>query len=437
MAILEEWHEPATPLEAGQTAVHRDASRPLRICLLSYRSNPLCGGQGVYLRHLSKALAELGHRVTVLSGPPYPELLPEIELVKLEGMDLYANGLGSLRLQHLRSASNLLEWLSKLSGGFAEPQAFGQRMVRYLLREGHARDYDIIHDNQTLCYGLLTLQKKGLPVVTTLHHPITRDLQSALLGAPWWQRPLIRRWYRFLSMQKKVARQLHHLVFISTSSRNDSMTDFGIRPEQARVIHNGVDHTLFRPLPQLERHPCQLLTTCSADQPMKGLRHLLEAVAQLAPDHPKLELLIIGKLRPDGDNARRIRQLGIESRVQSVSGISDEELVRRYATATVAVVPSLYEGFSFPAVEAMACATPLVSTDGGALPEVVGTAGLVVESGNSRALATALDRLLKDPALREHHAEAGRQRVLEKFSWRQTALQFDNYYRQILTHADH
>ena len=159
-------------------------TKPLKICLLGYRSHPYGGGQGVYINYLSKALVEAGHAVDVISGPPYPILDPRVRLIEMPSLDLFANGLGSLRLHHMRSMSNIIEWLSKLTGGFSEPYTFGRRVVKYLRKHGH--QYDLIHDNQSLSYGMLELQRMGLPLVTTLHHPITSDLRIAIRAAGGW-----------------------------------------------------------------------------------------------------------------------------------------------------------------------------------------------------------------------------------------------------------
>jgi len=186
----------------------------LRIALLGYRSQPFAGGQGVYLNYLSKALVEAGHHVDVISGPPYPHLDPRVRLIQLPSLDLFENGLLSLRPRHLKSLTDIIEWLAKLTGGFAEPYTFGRRAVRYL--RDHGGDYDLIHDNQSLSYGMLEIQDMGLPLVTTVHHPITSDLRIALKAARgWYERLLIRRWHSFLNMQKKVVKQLHNVVTVS------------------------------------------------------------------------------------------------------------------------------------------------------------------------------------------------------------------------------
>ncbi|MFT6368921.1 MAG: glycosyltransferase involved in cell wall biosynthesis, partial [Bacteroidia bacterium] len=203
-----------------ETGALPEHCRSLRIALLGYRSQPFGGGQGVYLKYLSKALVEAGHKVDVISGPPYPHLDPRVRLIELPSLDLFENGLGSLRLQHLRSWTNIIEWTSKLTGGFAEPYTFGRRAVKYLKQHGH--NYDLVHDNQSLSYGMLQLQEMGIPLVTTLHHPITNDLRIALKAArSWHERLLIRRWHSFLNMQKKVVKKLHNIVTVSDCSRQD------------------------------------------------------------------------------------------------------------------------------------------------------------------------------------------------------------------------
>ena len=408
-----------------------EPARPLRIALLGYRSAPHSGGQGVYLNYLSKALVDAGHSVDVISGPPYPHLDPRVGLIELPSLDLFENGLLSLRPRHLRSMTNIIEWTSKLTGGFAEPYTFGRRVVKYLRQ--HGSEYDLIHDNQSLAYGMLELQRMGLPLVTTIHHPITSDLRIALNAANnWYQRLLIRRWHSFLGMQKDVVRQLHNIVTVSDCSRQDIARDFGLQPAGISLVHNGIDTEVFRPLPGVTRKPLRLMATCSADAPLKGLRYLLRAYARLLQDYPELELLLVSKPKPGGKTEKLVKRLGIADRVQFVNGISTEQMVHYYAEATVAVVPSVYEGFGLPAGEAMACGVPVVSTEGGALPEVVGDAGVIVPVKNVDALVGAIDGLLQDPVRREALGECARRRILEQFSWQVCAREMGDYYQQVL-----
>jgi len=418
----------------GAPASPPSAQRPLKICLLGYRSAPYGGGQGIYIKYLSKALVNAGHEVDVISGEPYPHLDPRVNLIKMPGLNLYEHyphHIRALRPHHLMSLADMVEWASMATGGFAEPYAFGRRMVKHLRRYG--RKYDLVHDNQSLCYGLLDLQRMGIPTVATVHHPITRDLKIALDAAPGWRdKLLIKRWHSFLNMQKRVIRQLDNIVTVSSCSQRDIASGFGISENDISLVYNGIDTEEFCPRDHIVRNPMRIMATASADQPLKGLKYLLEAYADLLPRYPELELLVVGKLNAGGYTERLLQRLNIVDKVKFVSGISTEELVDYYAEASVAVVPSLYEGFGLPAGEAMACAVPVVSTSGGALPEVVGDAGLVVEPGSRSALAEAIDSLLSDDEKRLAIGEAGRQRILEKFSWTVAAREMTDYYYQVL-----
>jgi len=405
----------------------------LKICLLGYRSNPYSGGQGIYLKFLSKALVELGHRVDVISGEPYPELDERVRLIKLPGLNLFEskNHVTALRPRHLLSYTDFIEWWSMLTGGFAEPYTFGRRLVQYFKR--HKPDYDIVHDNQSLCYGTLQLQRMGVPLLTTIHHPITSDLRIALQSADNWKmRLLIRRWHSFLGMQKKVVRQLDNLVTVSEFSRLDIAADFAVPEHKLRIVHNGIDTEAFRPIPDIERDSCTVMATASADAPLKGLDYLIRAIAELAGEMPRLKLTVLGKLKKDGDTVKLIKQLGVGDRITFHSGLSTQEVAELYARATCAVVPSVYEGFGLPAGEAMACGVPIISTDGGALPEVVGDAGITVPTRDAGALASAIRVMLDDEKLRQKLSERGRRRILEKFSWSVAAKEMEKLYRRII-----
>ncbi|EED36985.1 glycosyl transferase, group 1 [Luminiphilus syltensis NOR5-1B] len=404
---------------------------PLRIALLGYRSSPYSGGQGVYLKYLSRGLKHLGHEVSVISGPPYPELDEGVALVKLPSLDLYQNGLRSLRTHHLSDRLAIIEWLSKLSGGFAEPWTFGERAREWLL--AHRDQFDVVHDNQTLADGIFDIQKAGIPLITTIHHPISRDLRHALQQEPQLHRRLfLRRWHLFLRMQSRVARKLNHLVTVSTPSRDDIVSDFGVDSSRLSVLPNGVDTALYRPLPGVRRHHCQIMAIASADVPMKGLSVLLRAASELLAHFPDLQLLLVAKPRPGGETERLIDALDLSARVRFVSDISDEELVRHYAESTLAVVPSLYEGFGLPAVEAMACGVPLVSSDGGALAEVVGDGGVLVPAGNAGALAGAVAGLLSNPEKRQQLAKRARARAEQRFCWNVCAAKMVDHYRRVI-----
>ncbi|MGH9087405.1 MAG: glycosyltransferase family 4 protein [Acidimicrobiales bacterium] len=397
----------------------------LRIAFLVYRGNPRCGGQGVYTRHLTRELRALGHSVEVFAGQPWPELDEGVGLTPVPGLDLYRDP-DPFRLPHpreIRDVADAAELGIMCTAGFGEPLAFSLRARRLLAaRRAH---FDLVHDNQCLGAGMLGMVADGWPLLTTLHHPITVDRQLALrhTTSPW-QRATTRRWFGFLRMQVRVARRLPAILTVSESSRTDIAAQMGVDPARMTVVPVGVDHTVFRPRSEVSPVPGRLMVTSSSDVPIKGLVPLLEAVAKLRTER-RIELLVVGQPRPGGRVARAIERLGLDDgTVRCVSGISDDELARSYAAAEVAVVPSLYEGFSLPAIEAMACGIPVVATSGGALPEVVGRSGetgLLVHPDDPGALAGAIAQLLDDAALRERLGAAGRRRVMDRFTWQVTA----------------
>jgi glycosyltransferase involved in cell wall biosynthesis len=411
-------------------------SESLRIALVVYRGNPYCGGQGVYVRHLSAALSRLGHRVTVFSGQPYPELEAGIELVKVPSLDLYrdADPFRRPRLREIGRVVDALEVATMFTGGFPEPRTFSIRLRDELRRR--QGDFDVVHDDQSLGWGILDLCRAGLAVVASVHHPVSidrgLDLAAASSARKRWS---LRRWYGFSAMQSRVARRLPVLVTVSHSAKRDIVAEMGVHSSGVLVVPVGVDTALWRPLPEITRVPGRVMTTASADIPLKGLAILLEALAKLRTERDDAHLVVIGKLRENSPIGRLIFHLDLGDAVEFVSGESDESLVERYASSSVAVVPSLYEGFSLPAIEAMACAVPLVCSNGGALPEVVGASeesAVVVPAGDPFALFDALRRLLDDPRAAQALGERGRARVTDRFTWDATARSTVRAYRLAL-----
>jgi glycosyltransferase involved in cell wall biosynthesis len=410
----------------------------LRIAFLVYRGNPHSGGQGVYTRYLTRELVALGHQVTVFAGQPYPVLEDGVEFVPLPSLDLYREP-DPFRVPwpwEFKTLIDVAEFGLMCTAGFPEPLTFSWRIRRELARR--KGDFDLVHDNQCFGRGLVGVMEDGWPLVATLHHPITVDRDLELAHARTRRKKLtLRRWYGFLGMQMRVARQVPRIVTVSESSKRDIVRQMGVGYDQLAVVPVGVDHLRFRPLPDVQRVPGRLMTTASADVPLKGLVPLLEALAKVRTER-HAELVVIGKPRPESRVDDTIERLGLSGAVTFVSGVSDERIVELYAEAEVAVVPSLYEGFSLPAVEAMACGVPLVATTGGALPEVVGEdddTGLLVPPGDPSALAVAIGRALDDADLRARLGEAGRRRVLERFTWRACAEGTVEHYRAALADA--
>jgi glycosyltransferase involved in cell wall biosynthesis len=406
----------------------------MRIALLSYRSKDHCGGQGVYVRHLSRGLVELGHDVEVFSGQPYPQLLdPRVRLTEVPSLDLYREP-DPFRVpwpSEIRDSIDLLELATMWSAGFPEPRTFSLRVARLLA--DRRDDFDLVHDNQCLGTGLLKIAAAGLPVVATVHHPITRDRELDLAAARWWRRPLLRRWYGFLKMQQAVARQIQDLLTVSSSSAADIVADFDVATDQLHVVPLGVDTDLFRP-GSAPRQRGRVIAIASADTPLKGVRTLLHAIARIRVNRD-VELRLVAKVEPNGPTHKLIAELGISDIVHITSGLPDAELAALFASAEVACIPSLYEGFSLPAVEAMASGTPIVASQVGALPEVVGTDGAcaqLVPPADVAALTRALGDLLDSPDKRRALGQAGRARAVSVFSWEAVAAQTVRVYERAI-----
>lgn len=406
----------------------------LRIALLSYRSKAHCGGQGVYVRHVSRELVELGHRVEVISGQPYPRLDSGPSLVELPSLDLFCDE-DPFHVPHpreIRDWIDVCETFSMLSGGFPEPWTFSLRAARLLKQR--LNDFDVVHDNQTLGYGMNSIAKAGLPLIATIHHPCSVDRVVEIANAPNLRQKIgKRRWYGFTRMQGRVARKMTSIVTVSSNSASDIVRDYKVDPDVMRIVPIGVDTTTFRP-PSAPRVPGRLVAVSSSDSPIKGVKVLLEAVAKLSTGHD-VELVVVGQPKPDGPVARAVKDLNLAGTVRFVSGLTDDGIAELLASAEIAVVPSLYEGFSIPAVEAMACATPLVATSGGALPEVVGTDGrsaVLVQPGDAAELADALGALLDDDERRHSIGAVGRSRVETSYTWRRVAESMVEVYRDAI-----
>ncbi|MGB8179628.1 MAG: glycosyltransferase family 4 protein [Acidimicrobiales bacterium] len=420
-------HVPARPAAPGK----------YRVAFLVYRGNPTCGGQGVYTRHLTRELVALGHSVEVFSGQPWPELDEGVGFTPVPGLDLYRNP-DPFRMpapSEFRSLADVAEFGVMMTSGFGEPLAYSLRLKSLL--DARREEFDIVHDDQCMGPGILRLHRRGWPLLETLHHPITVDRAIALDHADsFWRRLSTRRWFGFLRMQIRVVKKLPAILTVSHNSKADIHAQMGVALDRLTVVPVGVDHEVFRPYDDVVKKKGRLMVTTSSDVPMKGLVPLLEAIAKLRVER-EIDLIVIGKPQPKGRVASALERLGLSDIVTTITGVSDEELARLYGEAEIAIVPSLYEGFSLPAIEAMSCAVPVVATTGGALPEVVGVSGetgLLVEPNNPDALVEAIARLLDDGALRDRLGAAGRERVIERFTWQVTAKGTAACYDAILSH---
>jgi glycosyltransferase involved in cell wall biosynthesis len=338
------------------------------------------------------------------------------------------------RLSEFKDRFDVLEYLVTSAATFAEPLTFSLRAHRELV--GRLEEFDLVHDNQCLGTGIWKIHEAGLPVLETIHHPITVDrrLETKHATTPW-KRFTKNRFYAFTAMQTKVAKKLPRILTVSSNSYNDIVKDHGVDPERLHIVHVGVDPKQFRPLTDVDVVPGRLMTTASADVAMKGLAFLLEALAKLRAEDDTIHLVVIGKPKYDSKATQLIKELDLSRSIEFVTGVSDQRIVELYNQAQLAVVPSLYEGFSLPAIEAMSCGVPLIATTGGALPEVVGDDGvtaLQVPPGDSEALSAKIKWALAEKDLRSTIGAAGRERVIQNFSWTITAERTVEHYRALL-----
>jgi len=406
--------------------------------MLAYRGKPHVGGQGVYVREMSKALVELGHTVEVFGGPPYPDLDDKVPLHKFPSLEIFNDHYpGRIPgFWEIKDYPDFVEVCSYLTGNFSEPLSFSMRAFRALKQRSD--EFDLVIDNGSLAYGNLKIQKKlGLPILGIIHHPITVDRRLELDNArTFLERLGKRRWYAFTRMQTRVCQKIQRIITVSESSKEDISHDHKVDINKIHVVPIGIDTDFFAPQTDIERIPGRIVSTASADVPLKGQKFLLEAIAKVRDEFPHVHLELVGKQREGSTTAETLNQLGLDDIVRFNQGISYKELVNLLASAEVAIVPSLYEGFSIPAIEALSCGAPLIASTGGALPEVAGPhleTCLAVPPGDSDALADQIKYAFQNPDLCRKIGLAGRQRVIEKWSWRESAITTAEHCRSLLS----
>ncbi|MGB5926000.1 MAG: glycosyltransferase family 4 protein [Dehalococcoidia bacterium] len=415
----------------------------MRICLLTYRGNPYSGGQGIYVYYLSREFQRMGHEVEVIASAPLPEVSEGVVLHQLRSSSIYHPG-SSFRknLPKVRNLVDLYELCASRLGIFAEPWAFSFRAYAKLKELCKQRRFDIIHDNQGLGYGLLLMKRLKIPVIATIHHPLPIDRQADLEQADGLRdRWRIKKFYSFIRMQAFVARRLDRIITVSQSSAEDTRLLFKVPADKLRVVYNGIDTEIYSMNEETSRNRDGLIMVANTDDRKKGVFYLLQALRLLREDGMKLTIVDdaerhssyvedVGSLPLYG--SKLVRRLNLDGMVHFTGRLTREELAQHYAAAKIAVVPSLYEGFGLPAAEAMACGTPVIATTGGALPEVVGDAGMLVPPANADALTAAIKQLLNDRQAQQRMSEAGRKRVKEKFNWEQAAGKTIEIYREVM-----
>ena len=407
----------------------------MNICLLSYRGNPYCGGQGVYLYFLSRELARMGHSPTVLVGPPDPWPMPWARTFPVESLNLWGvrkNFLPPVSPWRIFRPLNFFEFAATRFGFFPEMLIFSVRALRALEKIFPREGFQVFHDVQSLGYGLLLVKRFRRPLVTTVHHPLTIDFQHSLERDRNFKEKYYTVVFYPLGMQGRVIRRCDRVLTSSRETARQIEEAFRVSRDRIRNVANGLDTEFFRPENGTPRGSQRVLFVGNTDDPKKGARYLLQALT-LLPE--KVNLTIVDEGGPAKTYAPDlVQKLGIFRRVTFTGKLSPENLRREYHSAQVTVVPSLYEGFGLPAAESMACGTPVVATSAGALPEVVGEdgAGILVPPRDAKALAMAIRQVLEDRGQRERMAKAGRERVENLFSWRKVAERTVEVYRELL-----
>ena len=402
-------------------------NQKLNIAICSYRSAPFGGGQGIFVFELSRALKNLGHNVDVISGPPYPNLEDDIDLIKSPGLDLFSTFDFKKRLKIFlekknKSTDDWFEFISALFGGFPELKTFGNRASHLL----STTSYDVVIDNQSLSYGMIEVQK-NIPLIEIIHHPITKDYRYDMQFSRGIVQKISKwRWFSFLKMQKKVSQKLKVFSTPSHNSKKDIANDFGVPEGNISVIPNGIDYSSFTPLKDVKRVPGQIITTASADVPLKGLDFTLHAVARLKEEYPQLRLVIIGAPRSGGHTERLIKRLQIEENISYRSNLTRYEIAVEYAKSNVAIVSSLYEGFGFPVGEAMACAIPLIATNVASIPEITQSFAELIPAESSDAIEAAIKNIFTNPETNQLRADAGRTHIIDNFDWQKIAMLYED-----------
>jgi len=407
----------------------------MHICLLCYRGNPYSGGQGGYLFSLSRELARIGHRITILVGAPLPRPMPWANIVPVENLNLWG-----VRRDFLPSPNpwgifrplNFFEWGVTRFGFFPEMLIFSFRIIPLLRKLLRFEKVDVIHDVQSLGYGLLLAKGFGRPVVTTVHHPLTIDYAASLERDRNFKEHYFTVVFYPLKMQRRVINRLDRVITSSEETAREIARSFRVPPEKIRNVYNGLETEFLRPGNGEHRVPRRLLFVGNTDDTKKGIIYLLKAMT-LLPE--AVTLTIVDQGKPHKTYApRMVDEWGLSSRVTFTGKVPTEVLRTLYREAEAAVLPSLYEGFGLPAAEAMACETPVVATATGALPEVVGGdgAGILVPPKDPKALAAAIWKILADPAGRRKMGQLGRRRVEELFSWGKVAERTVNVYRELI-----
>jgi glycosyltransferase involved in cell wall biosynthesis len=405
-----------------------------------YQGNMYSGGQGVYLFYLSRELARMGHEVHVIAGPPYPTLDERVVTHNVKDYSYWTYhhykkdfifNRPPLSYFHPVNFYDFISTRIALSSLLANYSVRAYFKLRELARDHR---FDVVHDNQTLSYGVWAAHATGFPLVATIHHPLSYDLRNQLRQAKSTYEKARRILWSPWMMQELTARYVDRVIVVSETSRIDVEEAFRLPKDRVRTVYNGIDTDTFRPLPGVERIPDKLLYVGNSEDRNKGARYFLKAL-DLLKDEIDFRVTFVDNAKHNLKLAPRlVDEYGLNSRVDFTGRIPTPELVQHYNEARLLVTSSVHEGFGLPLAEAMACGCPTVATDIGAYREIVehGTSGWLVPPADPAALASAIRMMWNDGELRARLAAGGRERIVEKFNWRKAAEETLAVYEEIV-----
>ncbi len=406
----------------------------MRVLISGYRGNPYCGGQGIYIYNLSRELAKLGVEVDVMVGPPYPDPLEEWATVyKIENLNIWSIKTKDIpyeKLVRIFSPWNFADYILTRLHMFPEMETYSFRAFFALKKILKEKRYDIIHDIQSLGWATVPMKGYGIPIVTTVHHPLTKDREADLMGNfGLWDKTTTILFYPLI-MQSFVIKRLDRVITSFREGITELNKAFGVKPEKVSVVYNGMDVDLFQNTGE-PREENALLFVGNTEDSKKGLIYLFEAMTML-PENVTLTIVDDGPPKKM-TAADMIKKFNLSHRVKFTGKLSYEALVSLYSRKTILVMSSLFEGFGLPAVEAMACKTPVVVTTAGSLKEVVTEdCGILVPPKDPIALKDAILKLLSDSELRKKMGENGRRRAVENFSWPVAAKNTLKVYEDVI-----
>ena len=406
--------------------------KKLKIGLLSYRSDPFSGGQGIYIKNVSEALKNRGHEVTIFSGNPLPIVSNKIKVVEINTPGYFEtfNSFERFKIFQAQEKTRLDLWdfIETFTGTFTEPIFFGDRLLQNTEFVKTADSYDVFHDNQSISNYPDSINKK---LITTLHHPIHVDRDIDLENESSFLRKLaIKRWYSFLNFQKKNLKKVKKIISPSKSSKKDICHYFQYPAEQISVIWNGIDLADCK-FHQRTSFNSEFVTIISSDVPMKNLRNILKALYLLKNDGLDAKLTIIGDLRDD--NKKLINDLDLNDLVSFRRKLPRDELIKILNASDIGIAASSYEGFGFPLVEMIATGLPVIVSDKASLPELAGEAGLKFNSDDVSDLKEKMKELIKNHTLREKLAKNSKVRRDAFFGWDEYAKKLEDLFEEIIS----